>query len=426
MFKKHIQKKLEKYVKKYFQKHPEVKLVAVAGSVGKTTTKLAIGTILAKKYRVRMESTNHNTTMSVPLAILGISYPENIRSPLAWHRVYRAARKRIKQPADVDVVVQELGIDHMGEMAEFVSYLRPSIGVVTAVAPEHMEFLQNIETVAAEELMLANASELALINRDDINGRFAELLTNQNIDTYGSTGAAEYRFEIGDFSLESGYMGKIIAPEWNEEVSAKVRVLGEHSLRSVTGAIAVAIKLGMSSQEITSSLLELPPTPGRMHVLKGVKHTTLIDDTYNASPSSVEAALQTLYKIDTPQRIALLGDMNELGAVSASEHQIVGQLCDSSLLDWVITVGPESEKYTAPAARAKGCQVKSFMSALDAGAFLHSVINEGAVVLAKGSQNGIFLEEALKIVLHETHEDHELVRQDEVWREQKEKFFQKF
>lgn len=426
MFKKHIQKKLEKYVKRYFAKHPEVKLVAVGGSVGKTTTKTMIATVLAEKLRVRMLDSNHNTHMSAPLGILGIEYPEKVHSTGAWLKVFRAARKRIKQPSDVDVIVQELGTDRIGEIAHFGTYLRPSIGVVTGVTPEHMEFFETIENVAAEELALANFSELALINRDDIEGRFAELLTNKSIDTYGTTSAAEYRFEINDFTIDNGYEGTIIAPEFAAAVKASVKVIGEHSLRPVAAAIAVGIKLGLSAEEIVAGLANIRAVPGRMNVLRGVKQSTLIDDTYNSSPAAASAALQTLYNIQAPQRIALLGDMNELGTVSDAEHKKLGELCDPNILAWVITVGPQSEKFLAPAARARGCQVKSFMNSVDAGAFAHSVIEEKAVLLAKGSQGGIFLEEALKILLHETHEDHELVRQSEEWTAQKNTYFARF
>src|SRR5690606_18500166 len=127
MFKTHIQKKLESYVQKYFVRHPDVKLIVVAGSVGKTSTKTAIATVLAYRYRVRMHKGNHNTGFSAPLAILGIEYPENIRSLWAWMGVFRQARRRIKQPADVDVIIQELGTDKPGDIAEFGRYLRPDI-----------------------------------------------------------------------------------------------------------------------------------------------------------------------------------------------------------------------------------------------------------------------------------------------------------
>jgi UDP-N-acetylmuramoyl-tripeptide--D-alanyl-D-alanine ligase len=426
MFKSFIQKRLENYVRQYFIKHPEVKLVAVAGSVGKTSTKTAIATVLSKKFRVRMENNNHNTHMSAPLGILGIDYPENLRSPFAWIGVFNAARKRINQPADVDVIVQELGSDRIGEIAHFGTYLRPTIGVVTAVTPEHMEFFGTIETVAQEELSLANFSELAVINRDDIDGRFADFLTNQNVDTYGTTAAAEFRVEVKDFDPAHGYDGWLVMSGFAETFPADLHVIGEHSLRPICGAVAVAVKLGMGPQEIVQGVEDITPVPGRMNLLRGTKNSMLIDDTYNSSPAAASAALQTLYSIQAPQRIAILGSMNELGDVSAKEHENLGHLCDPSLLAWVVTIGEEAEKYLAPAAKARGCQVKSFKTAIDAGAFVHSVIEDDAAVLIKGSEGSIYAEEAVKILLHASTDDHHLVRQSPDWIQRKNDYFSKF
>lgn len=426
MFKKYIQKKLEKYVQQYFLKHPEVKLVIVAGSVGKTSTKTAIATLLSERYRVRLHEGNHNSPISAPVAILGIDYPEKIHSIFSWLGVFRAARQRIKQPTDVDVIVQELGIDRVGEMAQFGRYLQPDIGVITAVTAEHMEFFGTLDAVAQEELQAANFSKLALINRDDIEGRYAATLTNPNIDTYGTSGMAEYRFEIDDFSLQNGYIGTIIAPELTEVPTASVRVVGEHSLRPVMGAVAVAVKLGLTATEIVAGMGKIRPVPGRMNALRGVEETTLIDDTYNSSPLAAISALQALYALQTPQRIAVLGSMNELGTSSAAEHTRVGNFCDPALLAWVVTVGREAANHLAPAARARGCQVKVCSNALEAGAFVHSVLEKEAAILFKGSQGDIFLEEAVKVVLHETHEEHELVRQEPSWMKVKMDFFQKF
>ena len=425
MFKQFVQKRLEKYVQEYFKAHPEVKLVAVAGSVGKTSTKTAIATVLSRQLRVRMDSSNHNTHMSAPLGMLGIDYPESVHNIVAWLAVFSAARKRIKEAADVDVVVQELGTDHPGEIAHFGTYLKPDIGIVTAITPEHMEFFKTLDAVAEEEMTLANMSKLAIINRDDIDSKYAQDLTNANILTYGSTSAAEYHIEIDDFELAHGFAGKLIGPEQKAPLSANVRVLGEHSLRPVTAAFAVASKLGLDDQNIIDGIEDITPVKGRMNVLRGVKNTVLIDDTYNSSPASVAAALQALYKMETAQRIAMLGSMNELGDVSQSAHEELGNLCDPSHLSWVITVGEDAEKYTAPVAKARGCQVKSFKSSIDAGTFVKSVLEPNAVVLAKGSQGDIYLEEAVKILLHETHEDHELVRQSANWQKIKQDFFSK-
>ena len=423
MFKKIIQQKLERYVKSYFKKHPEVKLVAVAGSVGKTSTKTAIATVLAKKYRVRMLDNNHNTHMSAPLGILGIDYPENVQSIFAWLSVFRAAKKRIVSPTDVDVIVQELGTDKIGEIAHFGTYLQPDIGVITAVTPEHMEFFGTIENVAKEELALANFSKLALINRDDIEGRFADFMTNSNLDTYGTSGAAEYRIEVKDFDVEHGYQAWLVIAGYMETYPADIRVLGEHSLHPVAGAVAVAAKLGMGPAEIAAGVEDIAPVAGRMNVIRGIQGSILIDDTYNSSPAAASAALQTLYNLQAPQRIVILGSMNELGDVSAVEHEKLGQLCDPGLLAWVVTIGEEAEKYLAPAARSRGCQVKSFKNAIQAGAFVRGIIEEGALVLAKGSQGNIYAEEAVKELLHSTSDDHKLVRQSPAWIRTKTNFF---
>lgn len=424
MFKKYIQRKLEKYVVKYFQKHPEVKLIVVAGSVGKTSTKRAIATLLSQRYRVALHEGNHNTHLSAPLAILGIEYPGSIKSVGAWLSVFRAARERIRQPSGVDVIIAEIGADRPGDIEHFGTYLRPFIGVVTGVTPEHMEFFQTMDAVAKEELTAANFSQIAVINRDDIEGKYAQYLTNSSIDTYGTTGAAEYRFEQQDFTTEDGYSGSVMTPEF-EPIPAKIKLMGEHSLRPAMGAVAVAVKMGLMPEEIARGLALLHPVPGRMNVLKGIDGTIIIDDTYNSSPLAASSALQALYGLQVPQRVAILGSMNELGVSSAVEHETLGALCDPALLSWVITIGDDAEKFLAPAARARGCQVKSFKSAIDAGGFARSVLEEGAAVLVKGSQGGIYAEEAVK-VLCVMSEDHELVRQSPEWLKIKDDFFAKF
>lgn len=425
MFKKYVQKKLEKYVAKYFEKHAEVRLVVVAGSVGKTSTKRAIATLLSQRYRVALHEGNHNTHLSAPLAILGVDYPEDVKSIGAWLSVFAAARERIKEPTGVDVIIAEIGTDRPGDIPHFGKYLHPHIGIVTAVTPEHMEFFSGMDAVAGEELAAANFSEVAIINRDDIDSQYAKFLTNTNVDTYGTTGLAEYRFEVQDFDVKTGYVGSVIAPNFEQPISATIKVFGEHSLRPAMGAVAVAAKLGLTSAEIASGLTLLRPVPGRMNVLRGVENTTIIDDSYNSSPLAAASALQALYSLQVPQRIAILGSMNELGASSAAEHDKLGLMCDPNMLSWVITIGEEAEKYLAPAARKRGCQVKSFKSAIDAGGFAHSVLVEGAAILVKGSQGNIYAEEAVK-VLCMMSEDVELVRQSPEWIKTKEEFFSKF
>lgn len=424
MFKRFIQSKLERSVKKYFRKHPEVKLVVVAGSVGKTSTKIAMGTVLNEKFRIRMHSGNHNSEISAPLAMLGVEFPDDIRSLTQWLAIFRAIRRRIKQPTDVDVIIQELGTDAIGQIPQFGTYLIPDIAVITSVAPEHMEFFKTLDAVAAEELAAANFSKYALINRDDIPGAYAADITNSNLNTYGTTEAAEYRFISDDYTFQDGFTGSFIAPEWPVPVSTTLHVVGEHSIRAAVAAGAVGVKLGMSDAEITRGMAKIQPVNGRMNMLRGVNGSIIIDDSYNSSPIAVASALRALYQMNVPQRIAVLGSMNELGEISQAEHEAVGKLCDPIGLAYVVTVGEDAEKYLAPVAKAHGCQVVSFKGAIDAGGFVHRVLERGGAVLFKGSEGKIFLEEGIKVVLHSTEEEEKLVRQSPSWLEKKRKFFE--
>jgi UDP-N-acetylmuramoyl-tripeptide--D-alanyl-D-alanine ligase len=427
MFKNFVQRTLEGYVKKYLRVHPDIKLIIVTGSVGKTSTKVAIGTVLAEKFRVRLHEGNHNAELSTPLAILGIEYPETLKSVGTWLSIFKAAKQRIKQPSDVDVIVQEVGSDGIGQVPHFGTYAKPYIAVVTAISEEHMEFFKTLDAVAAEELSAANFSERALVNRDDVPGKYAEGLTNANINTYGTTDAAEYHFIQHDNTFQDGFTGLFsVRGEFDMGVKVNLRVFGEHSIRAAVAAGAVGVRMGLSEAELRSGLEKIRAVSGRMNVLRGVKNSFIIDDTYNSSPLAVESALKALYQVTVPQKIAVLGSMNELGDASPALHEAVGKLCNRNQLAYVVTVGDDAEKYLAPAAQKNGCQVISFKTALEAGAFVHKVIEKGAVVLFKGSQGGIYLEEAVKIVLHSTDEESKLVRQSPKWLQTKSDFFSKF
>lgn len=425
MFKAIIRSKLERAVKRYFKKNPQVKLVVVVGSVGKTSTKIAIGTVLNEKLRVRLHEGNHNSELSAPLAILGVEFPGNLRHISEWRLVFKAVKERLKQPADVDVIVQELGTDGIGQIPHFGTYLKPDIAVVSSVSPEHMEFFKTLDAVATEELSAANYSKLSLINRDDIDGKYAAAITNGNLATYGTSAVAEYRFETDDYTFEDGFTGRFISPEFPEGIPTTLNLLGEYSTRSAVAAGAVALKLGLTVEDIARGMANIKAVKGRMNILRGVNNATIIDDTYNSSPLAVASALQALYQMNNvPQKIAVLGSMNELGDTSEAEHVAIGKLCDPTQLAHVITVGDEAAKYLAPAAKSNGCHVMSFKTALEAGAYAHKVLEPGAALLFKGSQGGIYLEEAVKIVLHSTDDEAQLVRQSPEWLEKKQKFFE--
>jgi len=426
MFKFFIQHRLESYVKKYFRKHPEVKLVVVAGSVGKTSTKVSIATVLSQQFRVRLHEGNHNSEVSAPLAMLGIEFPTSLRSPGQWLEVFRAARTRIAEPADVDVIVQEIGTEHPGEIPHFGTYLHPDIAVISAISPEHMANFKSMDAVAQEELAAANFSKEVLINRDDISGQDAQYITNANLNTYGTSGQAEFHFIEQNFDVQTGHQGSFVGPNVTESIPATIQVIGDHNLRPAIAAGAVGVKMGMTPAAIAQGLSAIRAVPGRMNKLIGMEGSVILDDTYNSSPLAATSALQTLYSLTAPAKIAVLGSMNELGDTSADEHKALGAFCDPNQLSWVVVVGDEAERYLAPAARERGCQVATFQNALEAGAFVHRILEPGAVVLFKGSQGNIYLEEAVKMVLHETDDEARLVRQSTEWQAKKQRFFAQF
>ena len=407
-----------------FLRHHKPTVVAVGGSVGKTSTKLAVATVLKQRYRVLVQENNYNAEVSVPMTIFDLPMPPlaRLKNPLEWLKQLWYMELKIHRRFDFEVIILELGTDKPGDIKHFRRYLRPTIGIVTAVTPEHMEFFKTIDAVAQEELSLAGFSDLIVINRDDIDESFARYVTNDNIDTYGTSGVAEYHYLIEDNQGGAGFAGKFVSPEFGEQ-PVVLQLVGEHNIKAAVAAGVAGIKLGLNPQEVVAGLSAVRPAKGRMNMLRGLLDSTIIDDTYNSSPAAVKAALQTLYLFPSKQKIAILGSMNELGRLSQKAHEEVGMMCDPTLLDWVVTIGGDAEKFLAPAAANRGCQVRSFKSPYEAGAFAHSVLHPRATVLAKGSQNGVFAEEAVKVLLHSTADESQLVRQSAEWLARKEQLF---
>ena len=425
MMKQFITNLLEAKARKLLEKN-KPKIIAVTGSVGKTSTKIAIATVLSEKYKVLAHYGSYNTPIALPLAMFDMHLPLQLRNPLSWFKVLRAMDKKLAEPYPYQVLVLELGADAPGDIEYFKKYLHPDICVVTAVSEEHMLTFGTLDAIAKEELVVTHFSDLSIINRDDIASEFTKYVPeNINIDTYGTSGIAEYHFLTESYEPGKGFTGKFVSPEFKEQ-KATLQLVGEHNVRAAIAAGAVGAKMGLTAAEVVAGMQKIQPVNGRMHLLRGMNNTTIIDDTYNASPLAVIAALQTLYVFPAKQRIAILGSMNELGSYSQTAHERVGGACDPALLDWVITVGDEARRYLAPAAEKRGCRVRSFDSPYDAGASVHQLMEQGAVILAKGSQNRVFTEEAIKILLHSTDEEQYLVRQTPDWLAIKQQQFGKF
>lgn len=395
----------------------DFKVIAVAGSVGKTSTKFAIAETLESKLKIAWQRGNYNDPISVPLVIFGQEMP-GIFNVFEWIKIFLDNSRIIKTGYEFDAVVLELGTDGPGDIAEFSKYLKVDIGVLTAVAPEHIEFFGTLENVAREELTIAKFSTKLLVNNDLVASEYLAGL--KNYETYGFENAdwlltnVVFKSRKHSFDLEHNN-GQLF--------STKVGLLSHNQLYGVIVASAVATELGLTIDEVKKAVGKLNPVNGRLKPLKGIKNSTILDDSYNSAPEAAIAALETLYKIKAPQKIAILGSMNELGSYSPEAHRQVGEFCDPKKLDLVVTVGGDAASWLAPAAKTDGCKVKTYDNPYAAGAFVKGKIKKGALVLVKGSQNGVFSEEAVKLLLKNKVDTKELVRQSPAWLANKEKCF---
>jgi UDP-N-acetylmuramoyl-tripeptide--D-alanyl-D-alanine ligase len=402
-----LARQLERQIRQLRSKH-DFKVIAVAGSVGKTSTKLAIAKTLGVHQKVMYQDGNYNDRLTVPLIFFGQTQP-GIYDVFAWRKLLKRNKQLLAKKYPYDAVVVEIGTDAPGQLEKF-AYLQPDITVITAVADEHMQYFKTLDAVAREELVPLGFSKQALLNIDDIP---PEYLPESHYQSYGLLGG---EYQVKQRQAVSLQGQKITFRLSNgEEITETAAVLGDQGAKIALAAVAVQDMLGLTKAQIKKSLAAVTHVAGRMQILAGKHGSIIIDDTYNASPVAVEAALDVLYAADTPQRIAILGSMNELGEDSATLHSEIGGYCDPKKLDLVVTIGKEANENLAPVAKNQGCHVETFMSPYEAGRFVATKVKAGGVVLAKGSQNGVFAEEAVKQLLANASQARKLVRQSTYW-----------
>jgi UDP-N-acetylmuramoyl-tripeptide--D-alanyl-D-alanine ligase len=381
-------------VRRMVRRHRPV-VVAVAGSVGKTTTRLAIASVLSQKFGDRLHPGRHNynTEIGLPLAIFNQDVPSPIVNPLAWLKVLRVNESLINN-YPYDCLVLELGTDKPGDLAYFTLWLKPNFGVVTAVAPEHMEFFKDLDAVAEEEFTLARASDKAVLNDRFIELR--ELSNKYKVE-------ANWYSEANLHSLWRKAGGSLQSKGWPR-----------HIQQALGAAIVIGQQLGLSQEQLLAGVEAFEGAPGRMRRFTGVNNSQIIDDTYNSSPTAVKAALETLKEAPGKRKLAVLGQMNELGEQSDRYHAEAGHL--AGWVDLLITIGDKANAYLGPASGLeKNKTWFTFSSPYEAGEYLKKVLQPDDIVLVKGSQNGVFAEECVKQILADTAEAAKLVRQSSEW-----------
>lgn len=419
-----IQKLLAVFAKQILRKyHPTI--VAVTGSVGKTSTRNAIAAVLSQKFSVRSPEENYNNEWGVPLTIIGCKSPG--KSILGWLKVFFKAVATcymLHATRYPRILVLEFGLDHPGDIKQLCQIAQPDISVLTAITPVHAEFFSSIEDLAKEKgeiIRGLKSGGVALLNADD--QLVMEQRSNDLTITYGFSSVADVRAE--NYQTETRMDGCAIRFDLNlDGEHAPVvlpNLLGRGQVYAALAAAAVGKQLGMTIDEIVAGLATLQPQAGRMRPLAGIKGTLLLDDTYNAAPASMAAALEVLRDfspVGSGRRIAVLGKMAELGQYSEAEHRLLG-LRAAEVADILVCVNEEScdTRRGAIEAGMDESRIEFFSASTEAGRWLDFNVQTGDIVLLKGSQSSR-MEKAVKDLLADPLQSEKLlVRQYGAWLE---------
>jgi UDP-N-acetylmuramoyl-tripeptide--D-alanyl-D-alanine ligase len=345
-------------------------LIGVTGSAGKTTTKEAIAHVLASKYRVLKSEGNFNNHFGLPLMLLKLE-PEH------------------------DVAVVEMGMSHAGEIRALAGIAQPQIGVVTNVAPVHLEFFDSLAGIARAKYELIEslpANGSAVLNADDdYVSQFGRGFKGTVI-TYGTSAIAEVRAENVQPQGAEGSQFDVVTP--HGRVHARLPLVGEHNILNALAAVSVGLERGLTLSQSVAALTTLKPADKRGQVLQ-LGNITIINDCYNSNPKALEAMVDALAAMTTGRRIAVAGEMLELGPAGEEMHRDAGKHLAEKKIDVLIGVRGLAQAMVDGARRA-GARAEFVATPEEAGEWLARETRDGDVVLLKASR-GVKLEKALEI-----------------------------
>lgn len=393
-------------------------IVMVTGSVGKTSTKDAVAAALCERYYLRASEKSYNSEFGVPLTIIGAKNPwEN---PGAWLEVIREALALIIFPNHYPkLLVLEVGADRPGDLARILAIATPDAVVVTRLpdVPVHVEAYATPAAVREEEFQPAyalSAGSPLIISADDPHAREMAARLSANVIHVGYGEDADVRITKPAFTA-NGMDARIDYRDASYAIRAE-GALGRTQLYAPAMAFALSTMLSLTTDEALEGLAKYLPPPGRARVLVGTKGSTIIDDSYNASPAAVEEALRALQLVSSGRRIVAIGDMLELGRYSVEEHERIGVQAAEGI-DLLVTVGKRAEAIRT-AAIASGFpeeRALGFATSLEAAHALLEEVQEGDVILVKGSQ-GMRMERISEALLADKGDARHLVRQDTEWK----------
>jgi UDP-N-acetylmuramoyl-tripeptide--D-alanyl-D-alanine ligase len=353
---------------RYYRRKFNLKVVAVTGSVGKTTCKDMIASVLSTKFRVLKTDGNYNNNIGVPKTLFRLD---------ATHQV----------------AVVEMGMNHLGEIDYLTKIVNPDVAVITNIGDAHIENLgcrENTLKAKSEIFHGMNSAGLAVLNRDDALLCTLDGKLEQQILWYGNDASSDFRCAQLDEGYDDHMIMNVTAPQgqWRQTINS----LGSYMVYPVLAAIAVGSWFGMSTEEIRRGVLQFVPTKMRMDRLSLPGNITLLNDTYNANPQSMRAAVEVLSKTPGTYKIAVLGDMLELGALGPALHEGVGRCVAQAGIDCLVAVGELAENIYQGALSVGIKEAYARPNKEESKAVLDQIVRPGCTVLCKASR-GMKLEE---------------------------------
>lgn len=366
-------------------KHKQLDIVGITGSAGKSSTLFACQSIFPTNFKVKTNN-GYNSESGLPLSLLDLKI--NDYSPLSWLKILILSPiKYLTNWQSYDVLILEMGIDSASwpkNMDYLLSVVKPNIGIFLNVNPVHLLFFSSLDQIAEQKAKLVNQAKVAIIN--PLDKLVCQYTTNPNTLHLTPT-----NIKFNDFFLPS------------------VHKVGFGAALTLAKLFNISYLSAIKNIQANFSL-----PPSRSSIIKGIKNTTIIDSSYNSSPLACQELLKFLSDFKTSKKIAILGDMRELGKSTPFEHRRIYQLAIKSA-DIIISVGPLTKKYF-------GSKSKKFTYWWQAVDYLKDVIQGDETILVKGSQNTIYLEELVKNILLNPADTDKLCRQSKYWLNLKNKY----
>lgn len=405
-------------------------VIGVAGSVGKSSTKTAIGIALGAEEEgsgVVATQKNYNNDLGVPLTVFGCEAPG--RSPVAWLLLLGKAlfTRWGVLPLRAKTFVLELGTDRPGDLSYLTSIVHPNIGVLTAIGPEHTEFFGSVEGVAGEEIAILRSlgpDGVAVLNADDEIVKTISASLPVKKFTFGTEENATARIVehhlVIDGSASSGIEIRLCMLGFTWTIRL-VGTVGRPQAYAVAAALAVVSAMDGDEDAALERLEKrFYGMPGRMRLVEGIKRAWLIDDSYNSSPLAALSAVNDLASFpvrEGAKRIAALGDMLELGSLAEASHAETGRVVAERGIDMLVACGTLAHVVSHAAVSAGMAEedVFTFPDSREAGLFIQNRLREGDVVLIKGSQGARMERITKELMAHPNKATELLVRQTKEW-----------